>query len=52
MHTSLIEACNRYLTENPRLKMKSILPEQAADLFMKSMSREDLFIYESKILRA
>ncbi|BBL63349.1 hypothetical protein [Methanosarcina mazei] len=53
MHTSLIEACNRYLTENPRLKDEIYTPEQAADLFMKSMSREDLFIYgRSKIVRA
>lgn len=53
MHTSLIEACNRYLSENPRLKDEVFTPEQAADLFIKSMSREDLLIYgRAKIVRA
>ena len=53
MHTSLIEACNRYLSENPMLKDEVYTPEQAAELFMKSMSREDLLIYgRAKIVRA
>ena len=53
MHTSLIEACTRYLTENPILKNEIYTPEQAADLFIKSMSREDLLIYgRAKIVRA
>jgi hypothetical protein len=53
MHTSLIEACNRYLTENPMLKNEVYTPEQAADLFIKSNSREELMIYgRAKIVRA
>lgn len=45
MHTSLIEACNRYLSENPMLKNDVYTPEQAADLFIKSMDKEELLIY-------
>ena len=53
MHTSLIEACIRYLTENPMLKNEVYTPEQAADLFLKSGNREELLIYgRAKIVRA
>lgn len=53
MHTSLIEACNRYLSENPRLKDEVYTPEQAADLFIKSRNREELLIYgRAKIVKA
>jgi hypothetical protein len=53
MYTSLIVACNRYLTENPRLKDEVYTPEQAADLFIKSISKEELLLHgRAKIVRA
>lgn len=53
MHTSLIESCSRYLSENPMLKNEAYTPEKAADLFIKSRNKEDLLIYgRAKIVKA
>lgn len=45
VHVSLIEACSRFLSENPELKNVTHSPEEVADSFIRSQDREELLLY-------
>ncbi len=45
IQVSLIEACSRYLAENPKFKNVSYTPEDVADIFIRSKDREELLIF-------
>ncbi|KKH49782.1 DUF927 domain-containing protein [Methanosarcina sp. 1.H.A.2.2] len=53
IQVSLIEACSRYLAENPKFKNVSYTPEDVADIFIRSKDREELLIFgRDRILEA
>ena len=45
IHVSLIEACSRFLAENPELKNITHTPEEVTERFIRSQDREELLIY-------